>query len=379
MTLRLQNNLKSWTDPATGREVRQLTDLPGGAQVDYFRLPRLLPDGQILARAKHDGGNLILIDLEGNCTPLNLGNIQPVKLRVSDGRLWYQLSGHTEIWCIDLPGGEPKRLCAVPHNLIGVLADVTCDGRTLIAAEAHVAADAAPIPTTHDLDAFWRFFDRPRSSTLWAIDLNTGQQRAFLQTKNICVIHVECSPIDPGLVRYAHDMYDAFGQRVWTVRTDGSDRRPIRTQIYGELVTHEFWWADPNLIGYTYQDRRGDETLNRLPWAEYSPRPTQLGIADLAGNEVYLSDPLNHYHTHLFVSPDGNWVCGEGTDGHFGIFAARFDRRTTKLDMLHLASINTPYIPFRGQQIDAGFSHDSRWVLYNNTIDGILQVCAVAV
>jgi hypothetical protein len=76
-----------------------------------------------------------------------------------------------------------------------------------------------------------------------------------------------------------------------------------------------FWWPDGRLIGYTYQDRRGDTTIRELPWGEYSPCPTHLGIAGLDGAECYLSDPLNCYHSHLFVSPDGQWVCGEGTDG----------------------------------------------------------------
>ncbi len=379
MPLTTNPTRRSWSDPLTGRCVRQLTHAPRGARLDYFRLQRFMPDGRIFIRAEHDHGNFMLLDLDGFCTPLRLGRIVPIKLRAQDGRLWYQHEGGTEVWCVDLPDGEPRRLCALPRPTVGVLADVTCDGSTLLMVESEVGPNAAPVPTTKDADALWRFFNRPRRGALLAVDLATGSRRNVLTTDGVCVIHVECSPLDPGLVRYAQDMYDAYGQRVWTVRLDGSAPLPIRPQAHGELVTHEFWWADGQRIGYTYQDRRDDPTIQTLPWAEYSPRPTQLGLADPDGKEVYLSDPLPHYHTHLYVSPDGQWVNGEGTDGHFGVFAGRFDITRTRLDLTLLASIRSPYVPFRGQFIDAGFSPDSRWLLYNDTIDGQLQVCAVAV
>jgi hypothetical protein len=49
------------------------------------------------------------------------------------------------------------------------------------------------------------------------------------------------------------------------------------------------------------------------------------------------------------------------------------------VDFLPLATIYTEYQPFAGQQVNAGFSSEARWVLYNDTIDGRLQVCEVAV
>jgi hypothetical protein len=174
-------------------------------------------------------------------------------------------------------------------------------------------------------------------------------------------------------------MYDAYGQRVWIIRTDGTGLRKVRPQERGELVTHEFWWSDDRHVGYTYQDRRNDPELGELPWAEYFSGPTQLGIADLQGREVFLSDPLNSYHTHLYMSPDGKWVFGEGTDWNYGVFLAPFDFASTKVSMTKMASIHTPYVPFRGQGVNCIFSPDSRWLMYGDTIDGKRQVFAVKV
>ena len=79
------------------------------------------------------------------------------------------------------------------------------------------------------------------------------------------------------------------------------------------------------------------------------------------------------------VSPDGTWVCGEGTDGHSFAYAAPFSMSNTKVDFKPYATIHTPYIPSAAQGVETGFSADNKWLVYNDTIDGKLQVCAVEV
>jgi hypothetical protein len=166
---------------------------------------------------------------------------------------------------------------------------------------------------------------------------------------------------------------------MWTVRVDGSGLTQIRPQEWNEMITHEFWWPGGQLIGFKYQDRRNDPTVHDLPWAEYAPIPTRFGLADLSGKQVYESAPLAHYHSHVFASPDGAMLCGEGTHDHSFIFRARFDIANPQIDFQPMATIHTPYAPLAGQIVNASFSADSRWLLYNDTIDGRLQVCAVRV
>ena len=145
------------------------------------------------------------------------------------------------------------------------------------------------------------------------------------------------------------------------------------------LLTLRVRSADPSYIGFTYQDRRGDSTVYELPWCEYAPVTTHLGIAGLDGEQVYLSDPLNSYHSHLYVSRRGDMVCGEGTDGNSFVFAAPFSWQSTKIDFTALATIHTEYHPMSGQGVHCDFSADNKWLLYNDTIDGKTQVCRVAV
>lgn len=370
--------MKEWVDQHTGRTVRQLTDLPHGAALGYFRLPRRVPGGLILAWGRHDGDNVVLLNPEtGEVILKKLLVAQFLRLDEATGRMWFLPEPGREVWVVTLPDGEPELVGEVPQDVPGHLTDITCDGRTVLLSQTIQERPGPPIPTTRDAASVWHYLSRPRHGRIWAYDLVTGSLTKLAESIEFGFFHLDASPADPELLRFAKDMLEGLGQRIWAVRVDGSDLRRIRHQELFEVVTHEFWWPDAEHIGYTYQDRRGDPTLYEIPWAEYAPVPTRLGIADLAGNEVYLSDPLNHYHTHLCASPDGRWVCGEGTDGHSFVFAAPFTWESTKVDLKPLATIHTPYIPFRGQHVEAGFSADSRWLLYNDTVNGHFQVCAV--
>ena len=377
------NHLRTFTDDRTGREVRQLTDFPRGAYTGYFRMDKHLPDGRILTLARHDHGNTILIDPDSGDIELVHHAHGVLRLRESDGRLWYLtnrfgdsgpnpkavlIPGAAQLGHVDLPNGDHVIDADLPDDLPGIVADITIDGRYLILNDRDDHAPGYAVPDGPDPVAMAHFYSRPRSGAMYAYDVTTGNCQGIVRTQDIAMFHQDASPADPGLVRYAVDMPETEGQRVWSVRVDGSDRRPIRPQLPGEVVTHEFWWSDPNYIGYTYQDRREDPTLDQCFWAEYAQAHTRLGIADLTGKEVYLSDPLNSYHTHLYRSPDGRFVSGEGTDGNFFVYAAAFDINSTRLDMIPLAAIHTPYIPFRGQFVDCCFSADSRWLIYSDQL-----------
>lgn len=379
---RVVNTVRTFIDENTGREIRQLTNFEHGAHLGYFRMFRQLPDGRMLAWSKHEHGHGIVIDADSGDVELLAQSFWTLKLRERDGRAWFVRSkdqtnrkarrepAGRQLWQIDLPGGQPQFVCDIPDGLPGDIEDVTIDGRHLITSVREQDLTTCPIPTTKDVESINRYFARPRRGEMWVCDLQTGSFRRILETAGLCPLHLDTSPVDPTLIRYCQDMPDAHGQRVWTIRIDGTERRPIRPQEYGEMVTHEFWWADPRFIAYTYQDRRQDPTLKTHHWAEYGAGLTRLGIADLSGREVYLSDPLDSYHSHLYRSSDGTLVSGEGTDGNSFVCAAAFSWKTPRLEMKRLATIHTTYVPFRGQGVDCNFSADGRWLIYADKIHG---------
>ncbi|MDO8472860.1 MAG: hypothetical protein Q7T05_03490, partial [Dehalococcoidia bacterium] len=379
-----------------GREVRQLTNLPQGARVHYFRQERHLQDGRIIAWYAHENGSasprrtdIMLIDPES-------GDVEFPKHRpgaflavLNSGKAVYTTGDEKrEVWAMTLPDGGPELIGSIPQEAPGALHsprnlhNITCDGRTILLVSAQIPQPAGPLPCTDDVNdssGFWRHIYRPRSGDLYAYNLDDETFTCCVHLDRCSFQHIDPSPSDPGLVKFAQDVLGVFEQRAWTVRTDGSELRKIKPQRKGEWVHHEFWWPDGQFIGYKYVDRRNDPTVHELPWGELAPRPLQLGIADLTGREVYLSEPLCCFQSHLFVSPKGDMVSGEGTLGHSFVYAAPFSWSDYDIDLQPLATVHTPYNLGSAQSVEAGFSADSRWLIYNDTVDGKFQVCAVRV
>lgn len=379
------NTVRTFVDENTGREIRQLTDMEHGAHLSYFRYFKQLPGRKMLAYAKHAQGTVIILDPESGEVVRIPHTFHALKVREIDGHIWFIRTAadtsrnrsdrryNRELWSINLTSAavtEPRLVAAIPDDVPGEVEDITIDGKHVILRESHQDLKTYPIPTTRDIQSINHYFSRPRKGAIWTFHVETGQANKIFESDGHCPLHIDTSPADPGLIRFCRDMIETQGQRIWTVRIDGSDLHAIRPQERGEMVTHEFWWADPNYIGYTYQDRRQDPTVLTHHWAEYALAQTRLGIADLSGREVFLSDPINCYHSHLYMSPDGRFVSGEGTHDHSYVYAAAFDWRNTKLDLIPLATIHTDYVPFRGQGVDCNFSADGRWLIYADKIGG---------
>jgi len=236
------NRVRTFVDEQTGREVRQLTDFEHGAHLGYFRMFRQLPDGRMLAWARHEHGRAILIDPESGDLELLAQPPWSLKLRESDGRNWYLRSkdgehhhrhrGHgkgngkhngkrrrrqmkgMQLWHIDLPGGEPVFDTAIPDDLPAGVADITIDGQCLILHERNEDLEQYPVPTTKDVTVMGHYFSRPRHGSIWAYDIATGNIKQLLTTEGLTPLHLDTSPIDPTLLRYAMDMPETTGQRV---------------------------------------------------------------------------------------------------------------------------------------------------------------------
>lgn len=367
------------TDENTGRQVRQLTAFAEGASVPYFRYPRHFPDGRIMVYGKHQTGNLAALDVESGdiqCIPHERGSL--IRWRETDGCAWYYDKETREVLARMLPDGACTVIGRIDPAVDGDPHDITCDGRTLIGAACESEPTDMAGVFAGDYKGMWRWAYRQRSSTMWAYDLVDNRYTELRQLADYHPTHVDTSPVDPALFKYAIDGVSVFDQRIHAMRIDGTEDRMIRPQQPGEWVHHEFWWPGAQLIGYKYLDRRGDPSVHLLPWGEYATRPLYLGIANLAGEEIYLSDPLDHYQSHLNVSPDARFITGEGTHNHSFASVAAFDMGSTQIAFQAIATIHTPYVAASAQGVETGVTQDARWVVFNDEVEGKKQVCAVA-
>ncbi len=72
-------------------------------------------------------------------------------------------------------------------------------------------------------------------AALIAVDTSSGTARTVIERDTIA--HVQVCPDDPELIFYA----GPFKDRVWTVRTDGSEHRSHVIRARGQWITHETW------------------------------------------------------------------------------------------------------------------------------------------
>ncbi len=91
---------------------------------------------------------------------------------------------------------------------------------------------------------------------LFTVDLKTGKMRELLHNTD-WINHLLFSPTDPGLLMYCHEGPWHKVDRIWTIRTDGSENQLIHTRTMAmEIAGHEFWGADGKTIWYDLQRPR---------------------------------------------------------------------------------------------------------------------------
>ncbi|MHB0934986.1 MAG: oligogalacturonate lyase family protein [Armatimonadota bacterium] len=365
---------RRWSDEHTGREVRLLSrrDDDDHFYMPYFMTPKHTADGNIMS------GRRIFNPCTGELTelPSNLVNLQ---LSADGTRVYCRKTRSRMVIALTLPDLQEVKIGRLPERHPCDRFYVTCDERTLIGWKfTELGGPMNPFGKP-DPEELWCFFDRPRMADLWACDLSTGRFTELVHTDGLGIIYEVPSPTDPTYLMFSHDRHEATCQRIWTIRIDGTAMSKVRPQEPGEVVTHNIWWPDGRYIAYKYLDRRGDPTLRALPWCEYAPVPTRVGLASPDGPEVYLSDPLVSYQSHINVSRDGTLISGEGTHDHPFAYVAAFDIHSTKIDLIPHATIHTAYAPMGGHGLNADFTADGRWLLFQDTLDGMLHLCAVRV
>ncbi len=105
---------------------------------------------------------------------------------------------------------------------------------------------------------------------LFTMDTRTGEVRTILKCTD-WLNHLLFSPTDPTLLMYCHEGPWHKVERIWTIRTDGSQVTKIHTRtMQMEIFGHEFWSADGKIIWYDLQTPRGEDF-----WLATTSRPAK--------------------------------------------------------------------------------------------------------
>lgn len=317
----------SWIDPDTGHRVIRLTNEPGSASL-YFNVNSFSPDGKSMVYTA--GGGIFVLDLTTFQTrPLVPAPARVIEVGRKTATVYYlkstsDRSGST-LYAADLASGASRRIADLPPraSLSTLNADETLAAGTFNETEASPAAPATPatppMATVSEQEAAKRgavlsaavdkvnMMDRRlaerRPMTMFTLDLRTGKSTPILEHSTDWLNHLQFSPTDPALLMYCHEGTWWKVDRIWTIRTDGTQNKLVHQRTMGlEAVGHEFWSPDGKTIWYEI----------RFPWGVDH---FTGGYNVVTGERTWYHVDLNAWSIHYSQSADGKLFCGDGGSG----------------------------------------------------------------
>jgi oligogalacturonide lyase len=380
---------ESWIDPDTGHRVVRLTREPNSASL-YFNQNGYTAGGRKLVYTTPAG--ISTLDLATRrCEQVVYGRVRLIEAGRRTQRVYYQKEN--SVWLTDTDSKETRRIADLPKR--GSVSTVNAD-ETLLAGTC-IEGDGEDYGGNRSQTQQTRNLEQPRNKgqmmeerwaarlpmRLYTIDVRTGETRT-VHRSNDWLNHLLFSPTDPALLMFCHEGPWHKVDRIWTIRTDGSQLRKIHTRTMAmEIFGHEFWSADGKIIWYDLQTPRGEDF-----WlAAYNVE---------TGSRTWYHLQRNEWSIHFNVSRDGTLFCGDGGDP--GQVARAPDGQWIYLFRPELlpnrgADDKTLIAPgvLRAEKLvnmsrhqyrlepNVSFTPDQKWVLFRSNMFGETYVFAVEV
>ena len=204
---------------------------------------------------------------------------------------------------------------------------------------------------------------------LFTVNIKSGEVKTFHQATD-WLNHVQMSPTDPNLIMFCHEGPWHKVDRIWTIRTDGSDLKKIHTRTMDmEIAGHEFFGQDGKHVYYDLQTPKG-----QVFWlAEYDIKTGKMQKFGMEKKE---------WSVHFGVAPDGKTFLGDGggpnsvAKGDNGQWIYLFKPEGGKFKserLVNLAKHDYSLEP------NATFTPDGKWIVFRSNMLGPTQIYAVEI
>jgi oligogalacturonide lyase len=393
-----------WIDPDTGHRVVQLSTEPGSESL-YFNLNPFTPDGKKMVITTPEG--IAMINLQTRAVEkIVAGHARIIMVGRRTGQIYFVSN--------DIEDGAMNRfVCAIDpktkvvrkilklargQEVSTVNADETLLGGTIIERndwQTNPFVFSSGTNRTNEIAAANAY--RGKKGTmmeerlakhypmeLFFYNIATGK----MTTVNRCtdwLNHLQFSPTDPHLLLFCHEGPWHKVDRIWTIRTDGSDLKLVHQRTMTmEIAGHEFWSADGKTVWYDLQTPRGEDF-----WV--------AGYNVETGKRIWYHLQRNEWSVHFNVSPDNTLFSGDGGDDKMVAHAPNgkwlylfhpeliTDRSDGNINTSHLIQPGV----FRAEKLvnmskhdyalepNAMFSPDMKWLIFRSNMSGANQVYAV--
>ena len=415
---------KSWVDETTGHRVIRLSDEPNSSGF-YFNNNAFSPDGTKMIYTAPDG--IHVLELATRKTRLLVPNpprpatdedpmaryrrgVHAIVVGHRTASIFYsQMDPETKLntlYKANMDTGEITKLTSLPVGATGVAtinADETLAAGTMNdgppVAPEYGANQVSPTGTPRQQptgagsgtlvqpEGKGEMMERRLASRqpliLFTINVQTGKMTTLLHSTD-WVNHLLFSPADPTLLMYCHEGPWQKVDRIWTVRTDGSQNTLIHQRTFAqEIAGHEFWGIDGKTIWYDWQPIKGEDFY--------------LAGYDVATHRrrAFHMD-RNEWSIHFNVTADESLFTGDGGDP--GQVAKAPDGEYIELfrpEMKRVDGINKPEFiqpgMFRSERLvnmskhnyklepNVRFSPDKKMVIFTSNMLGPSYVFGVEV
>jgi oligogalacturonide lyase len=205
---------------------------------------------------------------------------------------------------------------------------------------------------------------------LYTVNIKTGEVKTFHPATD-WLNHVQFSPTDPTLMMFCHEGPWHKVDRIWTIRTDGSELTKVHTRTMDmEIAGHEFFGRDGKFIYYDLQTPK-----SQVFWlAKYEIATGKLTKFSLTKRE---------WSVHYNVSHDGTFYTGDGggpnsvakgDNGQF-MYLFRPDKNNKFISekLVNLAKHDYSLEP------NGTLTPDDKWLVFRSNMNGPTQIYAVEI
>lgn len=368
---------REWIE-STGHRVVRLSDEPGTASLYFHQNPYTLAGDTMVVSTPQGLATIALATRV--IKPLVNGRVSHLVVGRRTRQAFYLKDD--VVYATDIDSGATRRIVADARlrsgSGFGVSADETRLAGSFVGGDARPAPSSAPAavppsnllatppPQESSLEARWA---ARLPMAIYTIDVKTGELKIVYES-NDWLNHVQMSPTDPTLIMYCHEGPWHKVDRIWTIRTDGSQRRLMHERAMDmEIAGHEFFGADGKTIWYDLQTPK-----SKVFWL--------AGVEIATRRRTRYSVARENWSVHFNVSPDGTLFAGDGGGPNSvaapgnGQWIYLFKPIGGALQAERLVDLSKH--DYRLEP-NVTFTPDQKWIVFRSNMHGATHVYAVEV
>lgn len=364
-----------WVDPATGHRVIQLTQEPGSASL-YFHQNAYTASGDKMVITTPEGLSVINLQTR-KVAPLVEGHTSAAVVGKKSRSVYYFKGDSVYVTNIDT--GDTRLIATNGELRSGAGLTVNADetllaGSYVVGGNINLNAAAPRPPAPADSypgkeDMMERRLAAHLPMGLYTINVKSGEVNVFFHSTD-WLGHVQFSPTDPTLLMFCHEGPWHKVDRIWNIRTDGSNLTLIHKRTMDmEIAGHEFWNPDGKIVWFDLQTPKGKEF-----WL--------AGVVLATGKKIRYRVPRDQWSVHYNVSPNGKLFSGDGggpdsvaAPGN-GQWIYLFHPKHGALQAEKLVDLSKHDYKL---EPNATFTPDQKWLVFRSNISGVTQVYAVEI